>query len=221
MSLETVVASRAAAFRHLRGLLGQPVRITLVDQASRERVCRFPGVLARVTEDELAVETTQLVPAVPDHITVSIEVLAHGILYWGESAVARSGSPRQIVALMPGALQSGQRRQHARVDLEMPASVYLPQSSRTLQAELRDLSAGGTSLWMHEPLAVAEQVQVAFRMSPGFFLQPVCGAVLRCVMVSQNRFVAGIRFDCPPDQEQAIGAWVEDQLRLKALHFRG
>jgi hypothetical protein len=206
-----MVQTASDMLTQIAGMVGHPVRVTILDAHSRERVTRIPGVLVNALAGTLVVECLQPAPAGIANAPVTVELLAGTYLLWCHSTVQSAGRDLCHLAL-PASVQTVQRRRHPRVDMEIPVHLLVKQGDRVFAAHLRDLSAGGASLRTEAPVAEGEDVALVFSLGSGLFFQDLRAVTVRCAGTPDGSYAIGLQFRCSPEQEAALGAWVHRQL---------
>jgi c-di-GMP-binding flagellar brake protein YcgR len=196
-------------------MTGQPVRVSVLDPTSRERLMRLPGVLAKVDDQGLTVECLQAVGSLPDGGPVTVEVLAKGQLFWFHAALRQEPAPRGWIYLTtPTQVQNVQRRRHHRVDVEAPVTlVPLGEESHTVHGVLRDISASGAALRAEASLPEGKRVQVAFSLGSGLYFNKLEANVVRCSAVGDGWYVLALHFDQTEAQQKLLEDWVHRQMQ--------
>lgn len=199
--------------QQLSGLCGHPVRLTILDPLSNERISRISGLLVQVENARIAVDCLSHVPGLPESAPVTLEVLHQGLLHVGKSALCpRQDGWQRLYLEVPEALQTVHRRQHPRVDLAIPVHVVVNIGTQVLSAVLRDISAGGASLQVGQMLPAAQRVALVFELGSGLFFEDMEAETVRSVATTDGQYIVAVRFFCQADQEAALAAWVSRQL---------
>lgn len=204
----------SGGFDHLASLRGQPVRLTLLDAASRERSARLHGVLTGVSQAELTIDCVDAVPTLSEGSPLAVEAMVRGVQTWFSThlvtAVRRSAP--QLRLRVPEKVQTVQRRQHPRIDFEAPVHLVLKRTGQVVQGTLRDLSAGGASIRIPAPVVAGEVLQLVFKLGSGLFFENLEGHVLRSAPLPDGSAVVGLQFRCSQEQQALLAQWVTQRL---------
>lgn len=203
----------------LRPMCSHPVRITVMDPQSRERLFRTAGVLMKVDEDLLAVECLHPTPALPILAPATLEVLSGPEILFCHTTLSQTPSLRlgRLHLVLPAAVQTEQRRRFPRVDLSVPVHVMVHRTGKALEGELRDLSAGGAAVALDEQVEVGDQIAMVFNLGSGLFFEDLEGAVVRCTPSRSDGWVAGIQFRISDKQRDLVAAFVNRQLQSQMV----
>ncbi|MFZ5817402.1 MAG: PilZ domain-containing protein [Bacillota bacterium] len=199
---------------HLESLRGQPVRITLLDAASRERAGRVHGVLTVVRQTGLTVECVDSVPGTPEGAPLALEAMTRGLQTWFHTNLAATARPGalQLQLALPQKVQTIQRRQFPRVDFHARVHLVVKATGRVVEGALRDLSAGGASIRLSGEVGPGEIVQLMFSLGSGLFFESLTGEILRCHRGPDGSSIVGMRFQCSAEQQALLAQWVNERL---------
>lgn len=214
MHSETAANAVQNSLHVLGELCGHPVRLTVLDPSSRERVERVAGILAGVQSNGMTVDCLRPVPGLAGGAPVAVEVLVNGNLFWCHTTLQSVGGEAmdRLVLRTPASVQTLQRRRHPRVDLDVPVNLVLSRTGDAIRTTFRDLSAGGASLLTATPLSAGEPVQLVFSLGSGLFFQDLAAETVRCTDGPEGKYVVALRFKCDKVHEEALAAWVSGRL---------
>lgn len=213
MAEGVTASSLSSMLRQLGELCGHPVRVTVMDPKSNERLNRVSGVLTAVDRAGLTVDCVQAISLMPASSPVTVEILEEGNLYFFHTSFNPEGTGREQLRLkLPSLVQTTQRRRYPRVDLDIPVHVMVNDGSQAVAAVLRDISAGGASLRFEKPIPEYQRVNLVFHLGTGLFFQNLEAETVRCTGTVDGVYIVALRFFCQPDQEVALAAWVNRQL---------
>lgn len=203
-----------AVLQLLQPLGRQAVRVTVMDPTSRERVFRVAGVLVCVSTDLLSVECTHPCPTFPPEAPSTLEILTSGEILFCHTRLHPVQEGRGRLDLVPPeSIQTEQRRKYPRVDLSVPVHVVTGPSGKVLQAQLRDLSAGGAALALQSFLEPGSLVGLVFTLGSGLFFEDLEGEVLRCTPSQSGGWLVGLQFTCNDEKRDLLANWVNRRLR--------
>jgi hypothetical protein len=209
---DTAAVASELVLAQLMAMRGQPVRITIKDPDSQERLVRIPGLVSGGEGGVLGVECLTPPVSCPVGTPVTAEILAQGQLFWCHTSLAAPGAGRQLLLQLPITVQTAQRRRYPRLDLNAPVHLVMKEDGRTLSGVFQDLSAGGAALRVNESLQVGQEVRLIFALGSGLFLQDLEAEIVRCALAPDASYVVALLFHCGPEQEQALSTWVSRQL---------
>lgn len=214
MAERMTVPASSLILGRLSDFCGMPVRVTVLDPDSKERLDRVAGVLSAVSALGLTVDCLRVTGPLLSGTPVTLEILVNGNLVWGHSVVLDQQVRGQSLLYLqaPVALETLQRRRHPRIDLEIPLHLVVPRTGETLECLLRDLSAGGAAFQTPEPLGAGESVQLVFDLGTGMFLQDLQAETVRCTDAPGGSYTVAVRFVTGHDYEEKLSAWVDKRL---------
>jgi hypothetical protein len=105
-----------------------------------------------------------------------------------------------------------QRRQHPRVDVEVPMHFIVGGALPARSGSMNNLSAGGLAFVTAEQVAVGAELTIAFGLGSGCYFTGIQGAVVRCSPLIDGRYQTAVRFAAlHPDTFAQLRDWVEEQ----------
>jgi hypothetical protein len=193
-----------------------PVRVSLFEPVGRERIARYPGVLAQVDETGVSVACFDVPVNVPAGTAATLEVACRGTVYWchTETADGPCFVPNSIKLAWPATVQTGQQRRAPRVETNLPVHYFVPGSDRPHSVVMLNISTGGAALRGAEPISLGLQLALAFGLGSGLFFQDIEAEVLRVTATHDGGWIAGVRFvSLTADQQANLDQWVTERVR--------
>lgn len=224
MSDQLAASASSTVSKFLGDLCGMPVRLTILESDTRNRIFRAAGTLSRVKASSLTVECMRSVPAFQSDVAAAVEVMVNGSLIWFNTTLSPDTAPShrgEVTLVLPDAVQTLQRRRHPRVDLDVPVQLVINRTGEGIQARVRDLSAGGTALRTQSPVSAGDEVTIRFPLASGMFFRDPVGVTLRCIDDADGDYSVAVQFACSPEQEARIAAWVNQRLEHEGQAISG
>ncbi len=201
---------------------GRPARISFFTSDSSQVVRRVHGLIDEIdickTIDVASHgEVGQLLLESP----TIVEVMIAGELTILHTTLQAKYGPYHIALSWPSAVRTQQRRQHPRVDIEVPMHYLAEGSYITRYGVISNLSAGGLAFTTRDAVDVGAELSLAFGLGSGCFLNSIQGRVVRCIALDRGGYQVGAQFiDLHPTTFQQLRAWVEKRLSLHEPLYR-
>jgi hypothetical protein len=201
---------------------GRPARISFFVPGTAQLLGRvFGGIIAVEPNQAMSVDCHGMVGTLPPGCPTVVEVMVRSELTILHTTLERSHTPNELVLNWPYEVRTQQRRQHPRVDVELPIHFLAEGSPSTRQGVMHNLSAGGLAFNTSEPLATELELTIAFGLGSGCFFNGIRASVVRCTPLLQGGYQVGVRFvDLPPDTFHHLKEWVHKRLAAAEGGYR-
>ncbi|HYF92302.1 MAG TPA: PilZ domain-containing protein [Symbiobacteriaceae bacterium] len=175
---------------------GRPVRVCLFDPIYKDRLGRYPGILAKVSTDSIRIDCLDAPPAVPAETAATVELVCEGKILWCHTSTLPDYDhiPYSLRLGRPEKLQTEQQRRSLRAEAYLPVHYLVPGRSEALQGVILNISTSGAALQGAAPLRIGDVIALVFSLGSGLYFQDVQAEVLRCTSTRAGLWITGLRF---------------------------
>lgn len=202
---------------------GRPARISFFTPGMAQLLARvFGGIEDVALHHAILVECNGEVGPLPAGCPAVVEVVNQGELTILHTTVVGTESAHELVLTWPTEVRTQSRRQHPRVDVEIPLHFIAEGVLTAQQGTIQNLSAGGLAFTTQEPVPVGSEVTIAFGLGSRCYFNSIQASVVRCTALTQGGYQIGARFvDLHPATLQNLTDWVQKRLATAEGGHRG
>jgi c-di-GMP-binding flagellar brake protein YcgR len=167
-----------------------------------------------------------IVPIHPGELVEGFYSQHDGFFVFQAEVADRRLEPVPVLLLRrPDSVRKVQRRRHFRLPVVLPVYYEVTGAESTLKGSTLDLSGGGLSISMAEPLASGQELQLKLELPDGFAINAK-GRVVSCTeveaAVKPRRYSAGIQFlGLSPQMEERIIGYIFQEQRQRRWREAG
>lgn len=200
--------------RLVRECAGRPARVSLFVPDTAQLLARIHGGIDEIElQRAIAIDCHGEVGRVPAGCPTVVEVMLRGELILLYTTFEYADGLHALILNWPHEVRARSRRQHPRVDVQLPLHFMVGGAPPTRQGTMDNLSAGGLAFTTSEPIAVGAELTIAFGLGSGFYLNSIQTSLVRCTVLLQGEYQVAVRFvDLPPATLNHLNEWVKKRL---------